>query len=245
MKLIAYLRVSSDAQMDGYGLTVQENAIRGWAEHLGHELIGLVEDVGVSGATDALDRPGLGLVLQALRRGDAEGLVVARLDRLARALTVQEATLAVVWRMGHDVYAADSGQVLQDDPDDPMRTALRQVVGIFSELDRRMVVKRLRDGRASKAADGRKSVGSYAYGFQGGGLGRERDAVPNPAEQEAVRLILEARADGASYRQIVRLLDAAGLAPRRASAWSPMTIRSVVQRAVVAQDGGTPQADDA
>jgi hypothetical protein len=33
--------------------------------------------------------------------------------------------------------------VLQDDSNDPMRTALRQVVGVFAELDRRMVVKRL------------------------------------------------------------------------------------------------------
>ncbi|MCA1702756.1 MAG: recombinase family protein, partial [Actinobacteria bacterium] len=59
-----------------------------------------------------------------------------------------------------------------------MRTALRQMVGVFAELDRRMVVKRLRDGRAAKAGTGRKVTGSYPYGYAGAGQGRDRDAAP-------------------------------------------------------------------
>jgi hypothetical protein len=43
--------------------------------------------------------------------------------------------------------------VLQDDPDDPTRTAIRQVLGVFAELDRKTVVKRLGDGGPSKAAE--------------------------------------------------------------------------------------------
>ena len=80
-------------------------------------------------------------------------------SRLARALTVQEAALAIAWQAGGRVFTADTGEVLRDDPDDPMRTALRQVVGGVAELDRRMVVKRLRDGRAAKASTGRKVTG--------------------------------------------------------------------------------------
>jgi hypothetical protein len=55
--------------------------------------------------------------------------VVARLARLARALTVQKASLAVAWQAGGHVFTADAGEVLRDDPANPMRTALRQVVG--------------------------------------------------------------------------------------------------------------------
>ena len=230
MKLVAYIRISSDAQVDGYGLAAQETTIRRWSERYGHRLVEVVRDVGVSGAVDALDRPGLVSALQALHRGEAQGLVVARLDRLARALTVQEATLAVIWQMDRHVYAADTGPVLRDDPDDPMRTALRQVVGIFAELDRRMVVKRLRDGRASKSATGRKAVGSYPFGYAGHGQGRERDAAPRHDEQRTIAFINAARAGGASYREIARLLDAEGFRPRRADSWSPMTIRGIVLR---------------
>jgi DNA invertase Pin-like site-specific DNA recombinase len=230
VNLIAYTRVSSDGQLDGFGIDTQERAIASWTKAHFHRIIRTVSDIGVSGATDAVDRPGLSAALEALAAREAQGLVVARLDRLARALTVQEATLAFMWRSGAEVFTADAGQVLRDDPDDPMRTALRQVVGVFAELDRRMVVKRLRDGRAAKSATGRKAVGSYAYGYVGAGKGRQRDGVRQPAEQSAVAFILEARGVGRSYRQIAHALDERGHAPRRAAHWSPASVRSVVMR---------------
>ena len=109
------------------------------------------------------------------------------------------------------MFTADAGEVLRDDPNDPMRTALRQVVGVFAELDRRMVVKRLRDGRTAKEATGRKATGAYPYGFIGAGKGRERDATPHEGEQAAVRRIADLRSAGASYRTIAATLDAEGL----------------------------------
>lgn len=233
MRLVAYLRVSSESQLDGYGLDVQEKAIRAWARREGHRLVGVEIDAGVSGALDAADRPGLTGVIDLLGNGGADGLVVARLDRLARALTIQEAALALVWRLSKPVFTADAGEVLRDDPDDPMRTALRQVVGVFSELDRRMVSKRLREGRAAKAAAGRKATGTYAYGFAGHGRGRERDAVPVVDEQRAVQRIVALREAGLSYRGIAEQLDREGLRPRRAAAWSPMSVRSVALRSAV------------
>ncbi|MDH6129006.1 recombinase family protein [Kitasatospora sp. GP82] len=235
MRLVAYIRVSGAGQVsDGYGLAVQEKAVKAWAKAHGHRIVRMVREEGVSGATDALDRPGLSEALLMIREGDAEGLLIPRLDRLARALTVQEATLAIVWRDNGHVFTADTGEVHQDDPDDPMRTAMRQVVGVFAELDRRMVVKRLRDGRAAKQASGRKAVGAYAYGTHGEGEGRDRDSAPNPAEAAARDRILQLRAEGKSYRAIGEILDAEGLPPRRAATWSAMTVRSVCQKAGVA-----------
>jgi DNA invertase Pin-like site-specific DNA recombinase len=232
VRLIGYKRVSGIGQVaDGFGLAIQDQALRSWAKANGHRLIRIEEDEGVSGAKDAVDRPGLSAALLAVQEREAEGLLVPKLDRLARALTVQEATLGFVWRAGGRVFAADSGEILQDDPDDPMRTALRQVVGVFAELDRRIVVKRLKDGRTAKAKTGRKSVGSYAYGYQGQGKGRQRDAAPRPDEQAAVARILQLREAGDSYRAIAETLDAEGLKPRRAASWSAMSVRAVVQRA--------------
>lgn len=233
MRLAMYLRVSSNGQVDGYGLAVQEKACRRWAKAQGHQIVATFTDAGVSGARDAADRPGLSGALLALRRPpDAEGLLVARLDRLARALTVQEASLAIAWQAGARVFTADAGEVLRDDPDDPMRTALRQVVGVFAELDRRLVVKRLRDGRTAKAAAGKHSTGAYAYGYAGRGKGRARDAAPAPAEQRAVVRIATLRSEGASYRAIAAALDSEGLRPRRAAQWSAMAVRNIAVREV-------------
>ncbi len=56
----------------------------------GYRIIAEDVDAGVSGATDAVDRPGLFDALEQIGRpSHADGIIAARLDRLARALTVR------------------------------------------------------------------------------------------------------------------------------------------------------------
>lgn len=230
MKLVAYLRVSTQGQIDGYGFDVQRADIRKWARANGHKIVGWYQDT-VTGKADTSDRPGLLEALQMLRKPpQADGLVVGKMDRLARQLTVQEAILALIWGEGGTVFTAESGEVAKDDLDDPMRNAMRQMMGVFAELDRKTVVKRLRDGRRAKAEAGKHAVGPYRYGSQGVGKGRERDAGPNADEQVAVARIMSLRGAGASYRAIAEQLDSEGLKPRRAASWSSMTVRNIVLR---------------
>lgn len=230
LRLIEYRRVSSRGQLkDGYGLDIQATDNGAFAEAHGFRIVETFTDGAVKGALPAEERPGLRAALEALANG-ADGLLVGKLDRLARELTVQEATLAVIWRRGKRAFESASGEVLKDDPDDPMRTAMRQMVGVFAQLDRAMVAKRLRDGRKAKAATGRKSVGAYAFGTQGEGTGRDRDAAVNPEEARAVTRIVELRQGGKPYREIAATLDAEGFRPRRAASWSATAVRNIWER---------------
>jgi len=231
MDLVEYRRVSSQGQADyGNGLAVQRKADRAWAKANGHRIVKVCTDEGVPGTTPVPDRPGFTCVMDCLAAGIAKGVLFPRLDRLARSVTIQEAALAALWANGYKVFAADQGEIMADDVDDPMRTAMREMSGVFAGLDRRMVVKRLRDGRLAKAAAGRKATGDYAYGYAGAGKGRERDAAPVQHEQAGVRRIVELRQAGQSYRQIVGVLEAEGIKPRKAEHWSPMTVRAIVLR---------------
>ena len=96
LKAIGYARVSSATQLDGYGLASQEKDLRKCAKAHGLKLIEILRDEGVSGSLEAVDRPGLGEALARLESGEAEVLLLPRLDRLARKLTIQEAALAQV-----------------------------------------------------------------------------------------------------------------------------------------------------
>jgi DNA invertase Pin-like site-specific DNA recombinase len=136
----------------------------------------------------------------------------------------------MVWRAGGKVYAADQGEVRADDPDDPMRTAMRKIMAVFDELDKAVAVKRMRDGRKATAAVGRHAVGAYPFGYRAGGEGRDRDAVSDPQEQRAVARILELHAAGQSYRQIITVIESEGITPRNAERWSPSTVRKIVLR---------------
>ncbi|WP_442922142.1 recombinase family protein [Microbacterium sp. Cr-K29] len=187
---VLYLRVSSLGQLEGFGLDVREQACRAYAKARGIRIAATFRDEGVSGTLDAAQRDGLMSALARLQDGDVDALLVARLDRIARTLTVQEAVLAQVWKHNRAVHSADVGEVVQDDPDDPMRTAMRQMAGVFAQLDRSMVVKRMRDGRKAKAAAGGRSVEPAPYGY----IARDGGLYPVPEEQDALARMNELRA---------------------------------------------------
>jgi DNA invertase Pin-like site-specific DNA recombinase len=229
MKLVAYLRVSTDRQAEeGLGLEVQEQAIRGWAELHGHELIAVTRDEGISGSNGLDTRIGLAEGLELLK--DADGLVVYRLDRLARDLIVQETLLAEIWRMGREVFTTSDGEAgyLKDDPNDPSRKLIRQILGAVNEYERSMIALRLRSGRARKHQNGGYAYGSPSYGYKA----ENGSLVADDEEQAVLGRITELRSSGATLRQIAATLNAEGYRPRRSSQWSHGSLGPIVNRAV-------------
>ncbi|BCO99312.1 recombinase family protein [Mycobacterium intracellulare] len=237
MKLVAYLRVSTIEQADkGYGLDVQREAIRKAAKSLGAKIVAWSVDEGKSGALDAAKRPGLLDALTLIRDGKADALIVRDLDRLARAVSVQEAVLAEVW--GNQSCAIFTSvppqEVPRDDPDDPMRTAMRQMRGVFHELDRRLIAKRLRDGRNAKAANGGHATGSPPYGWRVDKPSPEnpyRALVAEPAEQAALVRMRELQAAGYSTRKVARVLADEGHPTERGGRWTSPVVARILARA--------------
>lgn len=224
LRLVGYVRVSSDGQVDGYGLEVQRQAINGWAKANGHRITEVLADTAVSGTVEAMEREGLAAAIDAVQQGRADGVVCARLDRLARSLTVQEAALGLIWQANGKVFCADSGEIAEDDGDDPLRTALRQIVGAIAELDRALVVKRLRDGRRVKAEQGGYVAGAPRYGFRAEG----GELVRDPAEHAVVERMLSLRAAGSSLNHIASVLNAEGVPTKRSGRWTASSVSRVV-----------------
>ena len=85
MRVLGYVRVSTEEQrLSGASLEAQRNAIAAECERRGEQLLDVVEDVGLSGKD--LKRPGVQAALEELRRGEADALIVAKLDRLSRSM---------------------------------------------------------------------------------------------------------------------------------------------------------------
>ena len=224
--LVAYLRVSTETQAErGFGLAVQETDVGSYVTSVGLRVAMWCRDEGISGTKDASERPGLTAALSAIRTGEVSGLVVARLDRLARTLTVQEAVLAQVWRYGGAMYSADVGEIMADDPDDPMRTFVRQVMGAAAQLDRATTVSRLRAGRREKAEQGGYAGGRPAFGW----CAVDGRLEPLEPEQATIRRVADLRGCGASLRAIAATLTAEERRPRTGT-WSPAQLRRIVAR---------------
>ena len=145
MKVVIYVRVSTGKQVEeGLGLADQEHACRAWARQHGHRVLAVFRDEGVSGTKELEHRLGLAEALAAVKDGRAGAIVVYRLDRLARDLVLQEQLLAEVWRSGELFSTAGGEANLHDDPEDPSRRLIRQVLGAVSEYERSMIALRPR-----------------------------------------------------------------------------------------------------
>lgn len=234
MRLVAYLRVSTIEQAEhGYGLAAQRAAIKAAVRTSGHRIVRWLADEGLSGALPAEQRPHLSEALDLIAAGKADGLIVRDLDRLARAVTVQEAVLAAIWQSAGAEVFTGTGPVPRDDPDDPMRTAFREMAAVFAGLERRLISKRLRDGRKAKAAAGGHATGAVPFGWRS----EKRSAdnphgrlVAVPAEQKALARMMEMCALGASSRQIAAVLTAEGHPTKRGGRWASATVTRIIAR---------------
>ena len=223
MRVVGYIRVSTSSQVeDGAGLDIQDQAIRRWCREHRHRLLRIYRDEGVSGTSDTRD--GLEDALAAVKFNGAQALVVHSLDRLARSLTVQEAALQQVWGADGRVFAVETGEVLADDPDDPVRTFVRQVLGAVSQLEAGMIARRLRRGRLHKAEAGGYAHGAPRYGWKADG----GELVPDQGEQAVLERIRAMRADRASLRDIAGVLNAEGVPSKRGGKWHPQTVGRVL-----------------
>ena len=225
MTYFAYLRVSTDRQAeDGLGLATQERSIRALLRKTGARSPRFFEDRGVSGAVE--DRPVLSELLATLRMGDV--VIVARLDRLARDLLTQEFLLRDIRERGADLISCSAAEAdyLQDDPHDPTRKLIRQVLGAVSEFERALIRLRLQRGRALKAERGGYAFGSPPFGYRAEG----GELVSVPEEQAAIQLATKLRGSGASLREIGKALAESGHTSKRGGPWHPATVARILER---------------
>lgn len=165
-----YIRVSSSGQAspDKDGLVRQKAAIRRYCAANDLYIKKWFTDT-ITGKTEI--RPGLEEMVEALDSDGVRTVVIERLERLARKLTAQEAIIARLQYSGKRerageqtdshtespkakprvtlISTAEPNLIAEDDDDldSAMRTAMRQMLGIFAELDRKSTVHKLRAAR--------------------------------------------------------------------------------------------------
>lgn len=227
MRVVAYVRVSSAHQQEAYGPEVQREAIRKWARAGGHEIAAWQTDV-ISGASELRDRAGWCDAAALVKSGAASGVIVARLDRLARDVMVQELLLRRLSDLGGIVLSTreNENEMLNGESKDPSRKLVRVIMGAISEYDREMTVDRLAAGRAAKAARGGYAHGALPYGYRSA----SGKLVPVPAEQRALAAMKAMSAQRVPVNEIARVLTAEGHPTKRGGKWCGATVARILKR---------------
>ena len=223
-KTYAYLRVSGQAQIDGNGFDRQLEAIEKYAQNHGYEIVDVFKEGGVSGAKGEADRPGFQEMIAEILRNSVHTIIVESLDRLAREYRIQEQLLIYLVSKGIDLISANTGEnVTQAIQADPMRKAMVQIQGIFSELDKSLLVRKLRKAREKTRRERGKCEGAKRYGE-----GSEE-------EQAVIRRIRAMRRNkrgnrkGSTLQEIADRLNAEGIPTKRGKKWTPGQIHMILK----------------
>lgn len=207
VRAIGYRRVSTDEQVQsGAGLDAQAAKIHQLCEARGWELLDTFTDEGISGGSAALKRPSLSVALAVMAAGEADVLVVPKLDRLARSVTMLAGLM--------DLADAQGWQLVITDADVDTTTAggrlVANVLGSVAEWERAIIRERTRD-----ALQARKAAGAR--------LGR-----PVVLPQQVRERVAELRSQGLSLRGVAAQLTTEGVPTATGGDWHASTVRKVL-----------------
>lgn len=222
-KVLGYTRVSTQEQVTGFGLAVQAKAIRDYCKANGLRVVRMLSDEGQSGSNGLDTRVGLAEALAIVERGEVAGLVVARMDRLARDLLLQETLMTRMRQAGAEVISVSEPDM---DSDDPTRVLVRQVLGSISQYERALIRGRMMAGKAAKVAGGGYGGGRPPFGWRAEG----KELVPDEREQAVIARARQLSDEGLSSRQIAAKLDQEGRRPKEGDRWSSVQVLRVLQR---------------
>lgn len=221
LKLDAYIRVSKVAGRAGESFQSpeqQRQQIESWAQAHGHTLTWHAPELDVSGGT--MSRPIFDQIMQRVRTGQSDGLIVAKLDRFARTLVGALSTLEEFERHGAVLVSVADNIDLST----PMGKAFLRILLIFAELERDRI-KESWDAAGANAIARGIHIGKFA--LTGYDKGPDKRLVPNelaPAVREAFLM----RGAHRTRTQIAHRLNE--IAPRpNGGLWTPPMIDRMIK----------------
>ena len=233
-----YSRVSGQSQVNGDGHPRQLEAISRCAKDNDLFLCGFYQEDAVPGKNDLEDRPQFQKMLANCNQQIVSVIVVESLDRFAREYAVQEKILTLLVTRKLTLIAANTGEnVTEAFMGDPMRRALVQIQGIFAELDKNLIVRKLSQARQRAKENGEMCEGQPPYGyFKKSPVGQPTSLIPNPREQDTIQLIGEMAKQGYNPRRISARLNALSVPTRHGKHWTAVQVRRILARPEIPQE---------
>ena len=221
-RTVAYLRVSTDKQADaGVSLAAQRAKAKAYAELYGLELVAVLVDAGASAKT--LDRPALSRALAMLKAGEADAMLVVKLDRLTRS--VRDLGTLLDRYFGERKGAALMSVSEQIDTRSAGGRLVLNVLMSVAQWEREAIGERTRSAMQHKKANG-ELVGAVPYGYQLDADGVH--LVEHEGEQRVLASARRLRAAGLSLRAVSAELDRAGFQSRKGRRFGAQSIANML-----------------
>jgi len=205
LRAVLYHRVSTDEQAaSGAGLDAQREATTAVCAYKGWTAAATFDDGGFSGKTT--ERPGLMAALDLLAAGEADVLVVSKLDRLSRSVQDFLSLMSRAQKQGWDLCIRD----LDLDTSHPNGRMVLSIMSVLSQWEREMIGLRTKEALAVRKAQGVK-------------LGRR------PMDPQLLARIQAMRREPMTLAGIAAVLNADGVpTPQGGEKWRDSSIRAAL-----------------
>src|ERR1017187_4393307 len=213
-KAFGYLRVSGKGQIDGDGFPRQLQAINAYAAAHEITIVKVFREKGVTGSKESMDRPAFSEMMTALHSNGVRTIIIEKLDRLARDLMVQEATIADLQKHSFTLISVAEPDLMATDP---TRILMRQLMGAVAQYDKSQIVLKLRGARQRMKAKTGRCEGRKPFGAR-------------PGESVIRDHIRTMRKSGSTLQAICNALNTAGTPTRYGGRWMAMTVRNIAKR---------------
>lgn len=220
IRVLLYIRVSSHEQaLEGYSVGEQTERLKKYADAMGWTVVKVYTDPGYTGADT--HRPGLREMIRAVEAGQADKVVVYRLDRLSRS---QKDTLYLI----EDVFLKNNTDFVSMsenfDTATPFGRAIIGILAVFAQLERETIKERMTMGREARAKNGYYCAGRRiltGYDYEDGLL------KVNEYEAMLIKQIFQMFNGGTPIKTIAETLNDRGLY-HRSTEWNDTTIRRLL-----------------
>lgn len=225
-RVVAYYRVSSEEQaISGLGLDAQRAKCQGMAAAKGWNLVNEYSDEGISGGKPPRRRPGLAGLLDDVRAGQVDAVIVAALDRLARDA---EFTLTFERELRERGVALLSCRETFDTSTAVGKMFLTMLAAV-GEFERNVGAERTKAALGQLGKTTGDKGGKVPYGYARAGENGDALVEVDGHAAPVVRRIFQHRADGWTLREIADALNADQvMTPRKGNRWHPSSVMDVL-----------------
>jgi site-specific DNA recombinase len=215
-RTIIYGRVSTDEQMEKYGMPAQLRACHEYAQSRGLSIIHEITDDGITGMT--LDRPGLTRLRDIVARGEMDVVLMLDADRLSRELGHLLMVKPEIEKRARLEFVTGSFE------NTPTGRLFFSIKGSIAQYERELFLQRTMRGKRERALSGRIVGGRVAYGYRydAGKL------IPDEEQAAIVRRIFDSYLKGMSIRAIAMDLRETGTPTWAGRQWGHSSVRRIL-----------------
>ncbi|MEV4706828.1 recombinase family protein [Actinoplanes sp. NPDC049316] len=225
VRVAIYTRRSTDEENQPFTIEAQTSKLKSYIKS--QDGWTLVQEYSDDASGAKIDRPNLSRALMAARAGLYDVLLVYRVDRFTRRIRDLSALLeeldaaAVVFRSATEPF----------DTSTPAGRMLVQMLGVFAEFEREMIIDRVVNGMERKAGKGQWTLGVAPEGYL-----TDPDTqhlVPVEAEMSTIQEIFRIYTqDRVGCRMVAKKINERGMRRRSGALYSFKTIADILSNPV-------------